>query len=184
MASPTAGDLRFTWIRAGDNSNHICGLATDQKTYCWGDYIESNSAATTMDCITTAPVQGNSGISRCTPMPIPVSTAITFKDVATAFGGRCGLNSIGAVFCWGAVYNSSDQLEFPVIPTFQPTPIRFVTLSGGWYHYCGLTEAGSVYCWGNNGEGQVGDYSVVPVVPPPFSYGRTVVSSPALIAAP
>lgn len=146
-SAPVAGGYRFTGLRVGPRAAHICAIGTDSKAYCWGEYVESDAAPSTSNCLTVVPTQGGTGVSRCTAYPIPVSGTISFKDIAPATGGRCGLDQGGTPYCWGFMKEPSGLSVDRSSPIALATNLRFMSLTGGWYYYCGLTNSQAVYCW-------------------------------------
>jgi alpha-tubulin suppressor-like RCC1 family protein len=86
-----AARLVFTNLALG--GDHSCGLAVDGAWYCWGyNYW------------------GQAGRSRDEPVitsPEPMASGIAFAELAAGDYFTCGLNSSGAVWCWG----QNDQCQ-------------------------------------------------------------------------
>ena len=86
-------------------------------------------------------------------------------QVAAGFFYTCALSTGGGVACWGD--NGSGQLgDNSTTPRAAPVAVSgltsgIVAIAPGAHHTCALTIAGGVKCWGNNGNGQLGDNSVV-----------------------
>jgi alpha-tubulin suppressor-like RCC1 family protein len=139
------GGRQFTFVASG--WVHNCGIATDQRTYCWG--------GGSMDR------QGylGDGHLRRSEVPVPVATDSTFASVTIGDGHTCALTAAGNAFCWGE--NAWGQLG-DGSRTARATPVsvavgqRFRMLSAGAYHTCGITFANAALCWGDNRWGQLG----------------------------
>jgi len=169
--APVAGGHDFTAIFAGPIADNTCGIAVDGTSWCWGDYIESDAASTTVDC----------GGARCSPVPIRVSAPVSFATMTTGAGSVCALDTTGQAYCWGRGFNDLGS-SFQSLSSKLQTNLRFNSIAAGFAHNCGLSLSNAIFCWGNNKDGQIGDYSAVAV--PPSLYGKTVVVLPTLIAAP
>jgi alpha-tubulin suppressor-like RCC1 family protein len=171
--APVAGGHDFTALFAGPLADNTCALAVDGSSWCWGGYVESNAASTTADCLNPS--------SRCSPVPVRVSSTVRFTSMTTGSRSQCGLDSTGQAFCWGNGFDARGS-NFQPVPAKLETGLRFTSISAGRSHRCGVTLSNAIFCWGDNGSGKIGDYSAVPT--PSSSYGVSIVVSPALIAAP
>ena len=74
-----------------------------------------------------------------------------WRTIVAGDGASCGLDRVGAAFCWGK--NDRGQLgNGSWLPSALPTPVsgalRFSTLAMGRTTVCGLTPDGLTYCWG------------------------------------
>ncbi|MGM0555192.1 MAG: Ig-like domain-containing protein [Myxococcota bacterium] len=148
-ASGVDGDAAVTvswrFVAASTDYRHVCGVSTNDRTYCWGlnDAAQiGDGTATSRDAATQ--VRGDSGL----------------LAVAAGYDHSCGLDSSGAAFCWGD--NSSGQLGDATF-TDSRTPIAvdsalsFSALAAGDGFTCGLTSAAELYCWGDGSDGQLGN---------------------------
>lgn len=171
--APVAGGHDFIAIFAGPLADNTCGVAVDGTSWCWGNYVESDAASTTVDC--------RIGGSRCSPVPVRVSSPVGFTTMSTGAGSVCALDAIGQAYCWGSGFDALGA-SFRPLPVKLQTNLRFTSIASGFAHQCGVTLSYAIFCWGNNKDGQIGDYSAVPV--PPSLYGTSVVVSPSLVAAP
>ena len=130
-------------------SENSCSLTSAGAVKCWG----SNGNGQLGDNSTTqrntfADVSG-------------LSSGVT----AVAVGGfhACGLNSSGAVKCWGN--NASGQLgDNGATQANIPLDVSgfssgSTAIAAGYSHTCAMTDAGAVKCWGANASGQLGDSS-------------------------
>ena len=95
------------------------------------------------------------------------ATASGFQAARLAGGGSqsCALTDDRRLFCW---HSNSGIAPPPVdtMPTLVAAGPRFTQVIAGGAHACGLTEAGVAWCWGQNGEGQLGDGTLVPHAQP------------------
>lgn len=71
----------------------------------------------------------------------------------------CAVHAEGGTWCWGGP-------PYPELPTRVQTDVRFVQLITGNGvtepgFTCGLADDGQVLCWGSNGQGQLGDGTLV-----------------------
>jgi alpha-tubulin suppressor-like RCC1 family protein len=163
-AAPTqvAGALIFTNIAAG--SQHVCGIATGARPFCWGDDDFGQL--------------GDTGIVNSTS-PIPVDSAgvqMALAGVTTGFAHTCAIKSGGAAYCWGN--NEAGQLGIGSTDgNAHSTPnqvsggLAFASLTGGTTHTCGLTSGGVAYCWGDNTTGEIGNGTAGGVQPAPVAVG-------------
>ena len=183
------GDKIFKSISAG--GSHSCGIATDNKAYCWGlnDHGQLGNGATGT----------NSNI------PVAVSTTgllsgKTILGISSGDNHTCAVaNNASAttsgVYCWG--YNGNSELGNGTTGTDSNIPVAvdttgllsgktIIQLSSGANSSCVLASSTSVdsavYCWGYNYYGQLGNGSVtnsnipVAVTPSGALAGLTVMS--------
>lgn len=123
---------------SGGAGNHTCGVASNGKTYCWG---ENNWGQ----------LGDGSAIDRYQPTAILNDPGLA--SLASTFFATCGLTPKGQAYCWG----SGSWLSYPWSPTPVGGGLRFVTLNPGTFSVCGLATDGVGYCWGANYNGQLGD---------------------------
>lgn len=161
--SPAGGSLVFTGLSLG--GNHDCGLVSSGTIYCWGfnQYGQLGSPPTGEVCEVPNPEGGDPSYIPCSTTPVPVSGQ-SFVTVSAGSSHTCGLNSVGAAYCWGD--NTYGQLgNGSTIGGATPVAVAgghsFTELSTGSFHTCGLATDGAVYCWGLNANGQVGNGTTV-----------------------
>ena len=162
-----SGGRTFTALATGDA--HTCGLATGGKAYCWGDNRYG---------------QLGNGTRVQQVVPVAVGGGRTFKALAAGASHTCGLVAGGTAYCWGGneygqlgdgtggggYGNNSADRTAPVTVSGART---FTALVAGASHTCGLATGGTAYCWGYNGNGQIGDGTLVQqTAPAPVSGAR------------
>ncbi len=128
---------------SGGGGNHTCAIASNGKTYCWG---ENNWGQ----------LGDGSAIDRHQPTPLLNDPGLA--SLAATMFSTCGLTPRGQAFCWG----SGAYLSYPWSPTPVGGALRFVTLNPGTFSVCGLGTDGVGYCWGANYNGQLGDGTTTP----------------------
>lgn len=140
---PTAvsGGLTFTSLAAG--RANTCGIVADGSAYCWG----TNAAGQLGDGTTTA---------RLSPAPAATGhkfITIEFSDpIRLPLYEICGLETTGAVFCWGRGKST---------PVAVASGFTFTTLSAGiGGSFCGIVTGGDAYCWGFDSNGELGTDSL------------------------
>jgi alpha-tubulin suppressor-like RCC1 family protein len=127
---------RMTMI---DTDNFLtCGLQTDGVVYCSGSAWKVSY----------------NGI------PTPVGGSVVFRSVAVGYWHGCGLDALGAAYCWG--FNDRGQFGTGTVGEFTHTSMP---VSGGHvfariyafdWTTCGVTIAGETMCWGANHGGVLG----------------------------
>ena len=123
-------------------SNTACAIyASTSGLYCWG----------------------NTGLSPFSKVPVEVAGGGAWLAVCTFKDNVCGIQSGGAMFCWGST-NSNGQLGIGNTSTMTaPAPV-----AGGYTWaviathseanvMCGIHANLSLSCWGQNTNGVVGD---------------------------
>jgi alpha-tubulin suppressor-like RCC1 family protein len=148
LVSPT---LRFRTLATG--ADHICGLATDDRAYCWG----ANSDG-----------QFGTGKTGSSTTPVQAAGGMAFVAIAAGTGFTCGLTAAGEAWCFGysGLGNLGDGTKISFGNTYSSTPVRvagghaFRSIHASNQYACGVTPAGEAYCWGNNANGQLGAPSV------------------------
>jgi len=97
--------------------------------------------------------------------PKLISQLNSILDVDSGQNHICGLQSSGAVYCWGFNYygqlgnNSTSRSSDPVLVSNLSNAWQ---LAVGKYHACAMTTSNNpddpgIYCWGLNTDGQLGD---------------------------
>jgi alpha-tubulin suppressor-like RCC1 family protein len=121
--------------------------------YCWGRNDEGQ-------------VGDGTTAHRSTPAPVAAPAGVEFVVIDAGVWSTCAVARSGAAYCWGV--NDDGQLGDGTTtgrtsPTLVAAPvgIAFATIDVGLRHTCALSVTGAAYCWGSNGQGRVGDGSVV-----------------------
>jgi alpha-tubulin suppressor-like RCC1 family protein len=133
-------------LRLAAGGAHTCAIADSGGLWCWGSGDRGEIG-----------VGGTS--DQPTPAPVPVGMA---PVTAVALGGAhtCAIDSIGAVYCWGA--NDRGQLGIGSAGADVTSPARVsgpaaVAIAAGGDHTCASYASGQVACWGANDTGDLGD---------------------------
>ena len=128
--------------------NHICGIGTDSRAYCWGDNSSGELGIGTIDDRLHTPAA--------------IVSSQNFTAVAAGYDFTCALTSAGAAICWGLNYLGS--VGSGSVATLLPTPtnviggVTFTAISAGNGNtVCGVTTTSDVWCWGQNDLGQLGN---------------------------
>jgi hypothetical protein len=122
--------------------NGACGIATDDKTYCWGLQLPQSNG---------------------TGVPTPLLGGVVFSSLGLGPTGShgCALTAAGVAYCWGP--NGSGQVGDNGPTSKRTTPsvvsggFTWKSITAGGSHTCGLTTTGLAYCWGSNSDGQLGN---------------------------
>jgi len=94
-AEPTPVQTEIHFARLAAGGNHTCGLSLAGAAYCWGAGDRGQLGAKSA---------GSAGSA----VPLPVSSTLTFSDIAAGAGHTCAVGTDGHVYCWGA--NDRGQL--------------------------------------------------------------------------
>ena len=153
-----AGGLRFRQVVAGGGGftdaqhteidpPHACGVATDDRAYCWGWGGEG---------------QLGDGTRTTQRTPVAVAGNRRWRQVIAGSYHTCGVTMADVALCWGlnqSGQNGDGTTNLSSKPVRVVGEIAFTGISTGVMggHTCGLSTANRVHCWGNNASGQVGD---------------------------
>ena len=163
---PVSGGLVFSLLASG-SSDRTCGLTTLGAAWCWGSNANGALGAGT--------VGGSSAV------PVAVTGAQSYRQLAAASASMCALRVDGAAFCWGTAANGQLGFGSASGTRSQPVPVQgnhqFVQIVGGSAHYCARTAQGEVWCWGSNTFGQLGDGTMDNRVVPVRAHGGTTFAS-------
>jgi alpha-tubulin suppressor-like RCC1 family protein len=147
LASATAA-LSFSQVSAG--ALHTCGIATNQRAYCWGD----NSAG-----------ELGNGTTTSSNKPVLVAGGLQFVQISAGTEYTCGITTSSFAYCWG----SNDNYQLGIGndgAKLTPTPVaagrRFSNVRAGFDHTCAVTPFDVGFCWGKNRFGEVGANSTQP----------------------
>ncbi|MDA1082097.1 MAG: hypothetical protein O2973_10550 [Gemmatimonadetes bacterium] len=168
VAVPTLVDGGRTFSSIAAGWLHGCGITTDGDAWCWGSNTVGQLGIGAADTVVRR-------------SPVPVAGGLKFTQLSLGSRYSCGLTTQGDAYCWGA--NATGQLgdgttEARSAPTLVAGGLTYVQLvassgfatgafapppafQGGYGHTCALTSARHPYCWGWNGNGEVGDGTMI-----------------------
>lgn len=151
--SPLTG---ITDISVG--GSHACALRSDTGVKCWGNRSFGRI--------------GDGQVTPVAALPVDVLASpggpalLGFASVSLGQNHSCGRTTSGGVKCWGRNANgrlgdnTTVQRSIPVdvLDNAGVAPLaNIAAVSAGANHTCALTTAGTVKCWGLNGDGQLGN---------------------------
>ncbi len=134
--------LSFRQVSVG---GHSCGVATDDRVYCWGGNTWG---------------QLGDGTTRSRSTPVAVQTTLRFRSVSAGGQHTCALTTDDRAYCWG--FGVGGQLGDGTTNN-RSTPVavgggrRFRQVTAGRGHSCAVTRFDRAFCWGFNSSGQLGD---------------------------
>jgi alpha-tubulin suppressor-like RCC1 family protein len=135
----------LTFIQVSTGINHTCGVAADNRAYCWGE----NERGALGDGTTTDRLA-----------PHAVAGGLRFRTVSAGWSYTCGLTTDDRAYCWGDNVWGTLGDGSNVFTRLKPVPVaggrRYRQLRAGYHHSCGVTLAEVTFCWGDNGSGQLG----------------------------
>jgi alpha-tubulin suppressor-like RCC1 family protein len=126
--------LRFRRLAVGPDL--LCGIATDEQTYCWG-FGPTGQLGTGRVGVATAPT--------------PVAGGHRFVDLSAGETVVCGLTADGVAWCWGegALGQLGDGRSRPSsVPVRVAASEPFAQVAPHDRYTCGVTRNGAVHCWG------------------------------------
>ena len=137
---PVSGGITFRMISAG--SDHTCGVATDNRAFCWGNNDWRQLGTGTV--FTTSPTL--------------VSETLRFNKITAGASFTCGISTANETYCWGAnsIGQIGDGQKISYGNVYVSTPQKvvggqaFQSVTLGSQFACALTTVGQGYCWGSN----------------------------------
>ena len=143
---------------------HACGLAQSGVAYCWGSNDQGQLGSTgMMDTCLRFHTAGGGIVPRryrCSEMPVPVETSLTFASISAGGRTTCAVTAAGAAYCWGR--NAFGMTGTGAPDTIVATPaavqggITFRMVDVGDDQVCGVSTSDAAYCWGSNAAGALG----------------------------
>ncbi len=144
----TAATSGYRSVSAGES--HTCGTRTDGRTFCWGTALANEPDGSRLpDELAPALLDGPG-----------------FAAVSAGFEIACAVTPAGTPYCWGnrapgVLVTDSGQSSSNHPVAVPANGVALVSIDASWKSACGLTAAGRAWCWGFNGNGQVGDGTLV-----------------------
>ncbi len=135
---------------SGGGALFSCGLATDNRAYCWGD----NTYGQLGDNTTTARTSPTLVLNGAGPG--------TYKYLSVGTFHVCGIGTNDRAYCWGNNTqgelgdNTVSQRNTPVLVLNGAGPGTYKKISTGQDTTCAIGTDDRVYCWGNSGFHQLG----------------------------
>jgi alpha-tubulin suppressor-like RCC1 family protein len=154
---PVTGHLVFRGISAG--YFHTCAVTRGGQAYCWGRNNQGE-VGNAPRALAAAPARVAGG------------TAFRLVEAANQFDYSCGVDSGGALRCWGAncfrqlgVDSLTEQCGTPAMPCSTTpaavnAPGTFESVGVAFSHSCALEASGALLCWGDNNQGQLGNGTI------------------------
>jgi alpha-tubulin suppressor-like RCC1 family protein len=168
--SPTeVGSSLAPWAHVDVGQDHTCGVTAAGAGYCWGKNADGQI--------------GNATAGPIAYTPAKVDFSGTWKRLRAGAAHSCGLDSAGAVWCWGANYNNQlgaagAQGAMPVMTSAAPAGGGYSALELGPESSCAIDPAGVRVCWGLNEDHELGTGNADPVpLPTAITGGASVWTS-------
>lgn len=142
---PVSASSAFAYIDVG--GEHGCGIDAAGNASCWGANQFGQLGAG---------VSGLEGGVSESLVPVPVEGGLELALVASASSYSCGLDTTGALHCWGRGFPGDGYRRVPDRRTIAhgARPVRLWTTDPTWAEMragsldtCGLTGDGEVYCF-------------------------------------
>ena len=123
---------------------HSCGIAPDQRAYCWGINDQG---------------QLGDGTTTDRSRPVLVAGGLHFTQISAAERHTCGLTGDSLVYCWGL--NIDGQLGNGLhLRRLAPVLVRggrkYLMVTTGGFFSCAIASTNRAFCWGSNSRGQLG----------------------------
>jgi alpha-tubulin suppressor-like RCC1 family protein len=155
--APVAVSGITTAIGIAVGGNNSCAVLASGAVRCWG---ANNSGQL-----------GNGSAAPASAVPVAVTGISSAVSLAAGFDYHCALLAGGDLLCWGrgleGQLGNGGQASSAL-----PVPValggaRALSVSAALGHTCALISDLSVRCWGNNGNGQLGNGTLVGTFPTP-----------------
>lgn len=147
VAAAAGQPLLFRQLSTG--RFHNCGVALDDRAYCWGNNRQG--------------ALGN-GTKANSETPVPVSGGLRFKHVSAGRDYTCGITLDSRAYCWGFNFDGElgDGSGYPtntnrLVPVAVAGGRSYRLIRAGETHTCAITTSDLAFCWGKNDFGKLGD---------------------------
>jgi alpha-tubulin suppressor-like RCC1 family protein len=108
---------------------------------------------------------------------VPAAQALSVSEVSAGSVHACVRTTAGVAKCWG--FNAVGMVgDGTRVDRLQPRTVKGLKagvkdVQAVWDHSCAVTNGGAVKCWGHNGDGELGDGSLIKRVTPVQVVGLT-----------
>lgn len=149
-SSPVQIGALTTWSQISAGGLFSAALKTDDTLWAWGNASYGQTG------------QGN---TTGTSSPVQIGVLTDWAQVSAGYEHILAIKNNNTLWAWGnnnlgQIGNNSNTASFS-----SPIQIGALTtwsqISAGVYNTMGLLKDGSLYSWGGNGQGQVGDGTIV-----------------------
>jgi hypothetical protein len=145
--APIAGNRSYTTVVA--DWYFACALTALNEAYCWGQNSHNERGDE----------QYQAGTQPASVQATPYRSAASLKLVSliTGFEQACGLDAIGAAFCWGHTHSNRLGGGFGIglqPPLRVQTPEALRSIGIPFETGCAAAYSGQLWCWGVNLEGK------------------------------
>lgn len=166
-----------SWLNGASD----CVLGTCNRS-CTTDYADCNSFSagceTRLGSATACTRCGDACAWSCGSSTTGCNDPVRMSlGIGAASNTTCAIRSPDDLYCWGE--NSNGEVGTGTTGSVG-APVAVRSLSGtivdsasGATHSCAVVATGRVYCWGENGEGQIGDNTLVSRLTPTLVSGIT-----------
>lgn len=142
----------YVTISAG--AEYAMGIKDDGSVWAWGTAIPGS-------------LNGTGSDAWVEPVPVPNLNSIT--SIAAGLVHRLALKEDGTIWAWGSNSfgelglgdDSVPSIHYVEAPVKVPLMESVVAVSASYYHSLALKSDGTVWSWGGNGNGQLGDGTLV-----------------------
>jgi alpha-tubulin suppressor-like RCC1 family protein len=132
-------------------------IKTDGTLWCWGQNAWGQAGNNTEN--------GNVATNGITTPVQTIAGGTNWKQLDCGYGHNTAVKTDGTLWVWG--YNDSGQLGDNTIAN-KSSPVQTIAggnnwkqVSAGAHHTAAIKTDGTLWVWGTNGEGELGDNTVV-----------------------
>lgn len=144
--SPAQVGTEADWVTVSSGGSSTCAIKTDESMWCWGDNFYGELGT------------GDYGYDSW--VPVEVIGDHSWASVSMGFYDTCGIDTAGALWCWG--FKIHGELGTGRPHGIDPTPTQVGTSSdwnsvtAGLETTCGIRASQVLRCWGDNEMGALG----------------------------